>query len=171
MFSTALLIIIYYLKCSLIKSFIIGTFGKYLLAYLNYFFLTVTKSEEVEICMVKHLRVDREEKYEIVEKWFLKDLQMIDGKEADTDNPYFDMHFHRVYNLEAYSCASKYTFARTLNKLNEMYLKKDLKIVNFDDTYLNDDSIWSSNNRDCLVLMRICFYASNLLCLSLCPLS
>ncbi|KAM9027868.1 exocyst complex component 1-like [Guaruba guarouba] len=136
-----------------------------------YLCAAVTKSEEVEICMVKHLRVDREEKYEILEKWFLKDLEMIDGKEADTDNPYFDMHFHKVYNLEAYSCASKYTFARTLNKLNEIYLKKDLKIVNFDDTYLNDDSIWSSNNRDCLVLMRICFYASNLLCLSLCPLS
>uniref|UniRef100_A0A8C9FDS9 Exocyst complex component 1 like n=2 Tax=Phasianidae TaxID=9005 RepID=A0A8C9FDS9_PAVCR len=130
----------------------------------------LTKSEEVEICMVKHFR-DREEKYEVVEKWFLKDLEMIDGKEADTDNPYFDMHFHKVYSMEAYSCASKYTFARTLSNLNEMYLKKDLKIVNFDSTYLNDDSIWSSNNRDCLVLMRICFYASNLLCLSLCPLS
>ncbi|XP_052538490.1 exocyst complex component 1-like isoform X1 [Tympanuchus pallidicinctus] len=130
----------------------------------------VSKSEEVEICMVKHFR-DREEKYEVVEKWFLKDLEMIDGKEADTDNPYFDMHFHKVYSMEAYSCASKYTFARTLSNLNETYLKKDLKIVNFDSTYLNDDSIWSSNNRDCLVLMRICFYASNLLCLSLCPLS
>lgn len=34
--------------------------------------------------MVKHWRLDREEKYEIVEKWFLKDLEMIDGKEADT---------------------------------------------------------------------------------------
>ncbi|KAM8808493.1 exocyst complex component 1-like [Eudromia elegans] len=136
-----------------------------------YLCAAVTKGEEVEICMVKHFRVDREEKYEIAEKWFLKDLEMIDGKEADTDNPYFDMHFHKVYSMEAYSCASKYTFARTVNKLNEMYLKKDLKIVNFDSTYLNDDSIWSSNNRDCLVLMRICFYASNLLCLSLCPLS
>ncbi|XP_040527421.1 exocyst complex component 1-like [Gallus gallus] len=135
-----------------------------------YLCAAVTKSEEVEICMVKHFR-DREEKYEVVEKWFLKDLEMIDGKEADTDNPYFDMHFHKVYSMEAYSCASKYTFARTLSNLNEMYLKKDLKIVNFDSTYLNDDSIWSSNNRDCLVLMRICFYASNLLCLSLCPLS
>ncbi|NWR15158.1 EXC1L protein, partial [Emberiza fucata] len=121
--------------------------------------------------MVKHWRVDREEKYEIVEKWFLKDLEMIDGKEADTDNPHFDMHFHKVYNMEAYSCASKYTFARTLNKLNAMYLKKDFKIVNFDDTYLNDDSIWSSSNRDFLVVMRVCFYASNLLCLSLCRLS
>lgn len=65
------------------KYFIIRTFGKYLLAYHNYFCLAVTKSEEVEICMVKHFR-DREEKYEVVEKWFLKDLEMIDGKEADT---------------------------------------------------------------------------------------
>lgn len=80
------------------------------------------------------------------------------------------MHFKKVYSWEAYSCASKYSFARTLNKLNEMYLQKDLKIVNFDFTYINDDSFWSSNNGDCLVLMRICFYASNLLCLSLCPL-
>ncbi|XP_065592194.1 exocyst complex component 1-like isoform X1 [Cyrtonyx montezumae] len=137
---------------------------------LGFHYSVVTKNEEVEICMVKHFR-DREEKYEVVEKWFLKDLEMIDGKEADTDNPYFDMHFHKVYSMEAYSCASKYTFARTLSNLNDTYLKKDLKIVNFDSTYLNDDSIWSSNNRDCLVLMRICFYASNLLCLSLCPLS
>ncbi|NWI96598.1 EXC1L protein, partial [Pitta sordida] len=121
--------------------------------------------------MIKHWRADREEKYEIIERWFLKDLDMIDGKEADTDNPYFDMHFHKVYNLEAYSCASKYTFARMLNKLNAMYLKKDLKIVNFDDTYLNDDSICSSSGGDFLVLMKLCFYTSNLFCLSLCPLS
>lgn len=142
-----------------------------MLAYLNYFFLAVNKSKEVEICMVKHWRVDREEKYEIVERWFLKDLEMIDGKEADTDNPYFDMHFHKVYNMEAYSCASKYTFARTLSNLNAMYLKKDFKIVNFDDTYLNDDSIWSSSNRDFVVVMKVCFYAFSLLCLSLCRLS
>lgn len=75
-----------------------------------------------------------------------------------------------MYSLEAYSCASKYSFARTVNRLNHVYLKKDLHIVNFDSTYINDDSIWSSNNKDCLVLMRICFYAFNLVCLSLCPL-
>ncbi|XP_053109234.1 exocyst complex component 1-like isoform X2 [Hemicordylus capensis] len=130
----------------------------------------LTKGEEVQITMVKHFRVGLDEKYEIAEKWFLDDLEMIDGKEADADNPWFDMHFKKVYSWEAYSCASKYAFARTLNKLNEMYLQKDLKIVNFDFTYINSDSIWASNNGDCLVLLRICFYASNLLCLSLCPL-
>ncbi|XP_038254114.1 exocyst complex component 1-like [Dermochelys coriacea] len=138
----------------------------------NRFYLcaAVTKGGEVEISMVKHFRIDLDEKYEMAEKWFLKDLEMIDGKEADTDNPYFDMHFEKVYSWEAHSCASKYAFARTLNKLNYMYLNKDLKIVNFDITYINDDSLWSSNNGDCLVLMKICFYAFNLLCLSLCPM-
>nr|XP_016849678.1 PREDICTED: exocyst complex component 1-like [Anolis carolinensis] len=165
----------------------------------NPFCLAVTKGEEVQISMVKHFRIGLDEKYEISEKWFLDDLEMIDGKEADTvspafhykacffcnlcyyklddvdkilgkDNPWFDMHFKKVYSWEAYSCASKYAFARTLNKLNEMYLHKDLKIVNFDFTYINEEALWSSSNGDCVVLMRICFYASNLLCLSLCPL-
>lgn len=28
------------------------------------------------------------------------------------DNPFFDLHFKKVYSLEAYSCASKYAFAQ-----------------------------------------------------------
>ncbi|GAB1289748.1 Exocyst complex component 1-like [Apodemus speciosus] len=130
----------------------------------------VTKTDEVKITMVKHYRVGLDEKYEVTKRWSLSDLRMIDGKEADTDNPFFDLHFKKVYSLEAYSCASKYSFARTVSRLNHVYLKKDLHMVNFDSTYINDDSIWSSNNKDCLVLMRICFYAFNLVCLSLCPL-
>ncbi|XP_038625051.1 exocyst complex component 1-like [Tachyglossus aculeatus] len=134
-----------------------------------YLCVSVTKSDEVKIIMVKNWRLGLDEKYEIAKNWSLNDLEMIDGKEADADNPFFDLHFKKVYSLEAYSCASKYSFARTVNKLNHAYLKKDLRIVNFDITYINDDSNWSSNNKDCLVLMRVCFYASNLLCLSLCP--
>ncbi|XP_070805214.1 exocyst complex component 1-like [Pituophis catenifer annectens] len=135
-----------------------------------YLCASVSKGEEVQISMVKHYRTGLEEKYEISEKWLLDDLEMIDGKEADSDNPWFDLHFKQVYTWEAYSCASKYAFARIVNQLNEMYLQKDLKIVNFDFTYINDAALWSSNNGDCLVLMRICFYAFNLVCLSLCPL-
>ncbi|XP_032079551.1 exocyst complex component 1-like [Thamnophis elegans] len=130
----------------------------------------VSKREEVQISVVKHYRIGLDENYEISQKWLLDDLEMIDGREADSDNPWFDMHFKQVYTWEAYSCASKYAFARILNKLNEMYLQKDLKIVNFDFTYINDTALWSSNNGDCLVLMSICFYAFNLVCLSLCPM-
>lgn len=53
----------------------------------NFFFcfcLAVTKGEEVQITMVKHFRIGLDENYEISEKWFLDDLEMIDGKEADT---------------------------------------------------------------------------------------
>lgn len=44
----------------------------------------VTKNEEVKIIMVKHYRIGLDEKYEVTKKWSLNDLQMIDGKEADT---------------------------------------------------------------------------------------
>lgn len=44
----------------------------------------MTKSEEVKIIMVKHYRIGLDEKYEVTKKWSLNDLQMIDGKEADT---------------------------------------------------------------------------------------
>lgn len=47
------------------------------------FYLTVTKCKEVQISMVRRFRVGLEENYEISEKWYLKDLEMIDGKEAD----------------------------------------------------------------------------------------
>lgn len=44
----------------------------------------MTKTDEVKIIMVKHYRVGLDEKYEVTKKWSLDDLQMIDGKEADT---------------------------------------------------------------------------------------
>ncbi|XP_075705733.1 exocyst complex component 1-like [Rhinoderma darwinii] len=135
-----------------------------------YLCASVTKEEEVHISLVKHYRACLDEKYEVAEKWFLKDLKYIDGKEPDTDNPHFDMMFEEVCNVEAYSCASKYAFARILIKLNTLHTKRDIKVLNFDSSYIEDGIMWSSNNGDCLVLMRICFYASNLLCLSLCPI-
>ncbi|XP_069090641.1 exocyst complex component 1-like [Pleurodeles waltl] len=135
-----------------------------------YLCASVTTSEEVHISLVKHYRVGLDEKYEITRTWFLKDLEVIDGKEADTDNAFFDMQFEKTFRWEAYSCASKYAFTRSLIKLNNMYIKKEIRVVNFDTTYVDTDAIWSSSNGDCLVLMRICFYASNLLCLSLCPM-
>ncbi|OCT96860.1 exocyst complex component 1-like [Xenopus laevis] len=135
-----------------------------------YLCTSVVKRKEVHISLVKHYKVCLDEKYEIAERWFLKDLECIDGKDADTDNAHFDMKFEEVCNVEAYSCASKYAFVRSIIKLNTLYTKRDIKVINFDSSYIEDGVMWSSNNGDCLVLMRICFYASNLLCLALCPL-
>lgn len=54
----------------------------------------MTKGEQVQISMVKHFRVGLDEKYEISEKWFLNDLEMIDGKEADTVSAAF---YYKAY--------------------------------------------------------------------------
>lgn len=41
------------------------------------------KIDEVKIIMVKYYRVGLDEKYEVIKRWFLSDLRMIDGKEVD----------------------------------------------------------------------------------------
>lgn len=43
----------------------------------------MTKGKEVQISRVKNFRVGVDEKYEIAEKWFLDDLEMIDGIEEE----------------------------------------------------------------------------------------
>ncbi|XP_043919324.1 exocyst complex component 1-like [Protopterus annectens] len=134
----------------------------------HYLCVSVPKNREVQISVVKHYRISLDDKYEKLKTWLLKDLEMIDGKEADADNSYFDMQFDKICTFEAYSCASKYSFTRCLINLNKTYYKKEIKIVNFDDTYI-DDGMLESNKGDCMVLLRVCFYAFNLVCLSLCP--
>ncbi|XP_033869388.1 exocyst complex component 1-like [Acipenser ruthenus] len=132
--------------------------------------VSVTKGQEVQISLLKHTRSNLDDKYEKTETWLLKDLVLLDGRESDTDNPHFDMHYDKIYTLEALSCAAKYAFARCLVQLSRRYYKKELKIVNFDTAYIEPTSL-SSNRGDCMVLMQICFYALNLVCLSLCPVT
>ncbi|MBN3296008.1 exocyst complex component 1-like [Amia ocellicauda] len=139
-----------------------STKGRYFLC------VSVTKGKEVQISMVKYIRSGLDDTYVRIQTWYLKDLILLDGRESDTDDPYFEMHFDKVYILEALSCAAKYSLARCLTRLSGRYFKKEIKLVNFDLTYIKPTAI-SSNRGDCMVLMQICFYAFNLVCLSLCP--
>ncbi|XP_015200957.1 exocyst complex component 1-like [Lepisosteus oculatus] len=132
--------------------------------------VSVTKGKDVLISLVKYVRSGLDDTYEKIQSWFLKDLVLLDGREADTDDPFFDMHFDKVHKLEALSCAAKYSFARCLTRLSGTYCQRELKIANFDITYIEPTSL-SSNRGDCMVIMQICFYAFNLVCLSLCPVS
>lgn len=54
----------------------------------------VSKGEEVQISVVKHYRTGLDENYEISEKWLLDDLEMIDGKEADSVSAAF---YYKAY--------------------------------------------------------------------------
>uniref|UniRef100_A0A4W3IJV6 Exocyst complex component Sec3 PIP2-binding N-terminal domain-containing protein n=1 Tax=Callorhinchus milii TaxID=7868 RepID=A0A4W3IJV6_CALMI len=121
----------------------------------HYFLITVTNCQDVQITFVKIMTSNQNEQYEKVNTWHLKDLKLLDGKEADEDNPHFEMHFDKIYNWEASSTASKYAFLRCLLELNNIYLGEEIVFVNFDTNYLYENSA-TINKGDCLLVMNLC---------------
>ncbi|KAG7313983.1 hypothetical protein KOW79_022479 [Hemibagrus wyckioides] len=141
--------------------------------------VSVSKSKEVQISVVqcekarpskskKSRRIGLEDQYVRTEVWALEELRILDGRDPDIDDPCFLMHFDTVRPVKAVNCAAKYCLARCLVALSDSHQHSELNLRNFDWTYIKPTSIYS-NRGDCMVLMRICFYAFNLVCLSLCP--
>ncbi|XP_061100304.1 exocyst complex component 1-like [Conger conger] len=132
--------------------------------------VSVNKVKAVQISVVKNLRTNRLDTFQRTEEWLLKDLVLLDGRDPEADEPQFVMHFDAPRSMEAVSCAAKYSLARSLVSLSTSHHQTDLKLANFDWTYIHPTSVYS-NRGDCMVLLQICFYAANLVCLSLCPIS
>ncbi|XP_036828784.1 exocyst complex component 1-like [Oncorhynchus mykiss] len=109
-----------------------------------------------------------EDSYLRTEVWLLQDLTLLDGRDPDVDDPCFLMHFSTVRSVTAFSCGAKYSMARALVALSDKHCGRPLTLVNYDLAYIGPSSIYL-NRGDCVVLMQICFYAANLVCLSLCP--
>ncbi|KAF4071582.1 exocyst complex component 1-like [Ictalurus punctatus] len=141
--------------------------------------VSVSKSKQVQISVVqcekarpakskKSRRIGLEDQYVRTEVWALGELRILDGRDPDTDDPCFLMHFGTVRPVKAVNCAAKYCLARCLVALSDSHQHTELHLQNFDWTYIKPTSIYSDRG-DCMVLMRICFYAFNLVCLSLCP--
>lgn len=84
------------------------------------------------------------------------------------DDPCFLLHFDKVRTVHAVSCSAKYAFVRALVALSEQHCQRSLNLDNFDWAYIKPTSFYS-NRGDCVVLSQICFYAFNLVCLSMCP--
>uniref|UniRef100_UPI00398E6964 exocyst complex component 1-like n=1 Tax=Pristiophorus japonicus TaxID=55135 RepID=UPI00398E6964 len=136
--------------------------GKY------YLCSSVTNCKEVQITFVKNVLSRQSKQFETINTWYLEDLKLVDGKEADQDNPHFDMHFDKVYGWETSSTASKYTFVRCLQELNHHYLGKEIIFVNFDIDFLIETSS-SMNRGDCMLALNMCvLYICNCVCVSLC---
>uniref|UniRef100_A0A3Q3WEY5 Exocyst complex component Sec3 PIP2-binding N-terminal domain-containing protein n=1 Tax=Mola mola TaxID=94237 RepID=A0A3Q3WEY5_MOLML len=106
--------------------------------------------------------------YTKTEVWSLQDLILVDGRDPDVDDPCFHLHFDTVRTVTAVSCSAKYTIVRALVALSEQYCQRSLNLRHFDWSYIKPTSFYS-NRGDCVVLTQICFYAFNLLCLSMCP--
>ncbi|XP_051561658.1 exocyst complex component 1-like [Myxocyprinus asiaticus] len=145
----------------------------------RHFLCVSTKDKVVQISVVRCRRAKQsrskklkhyglEDSYERTETWALEDLTILDGRDPDTDDPSFLMHFDTVRTITAVSCAAKYILARCLLSLSRKYHHTALKLRNFDLTYIQPTSMYSDRG-DCMVLSQVCFYAFNLVCLSLCP--
>nr|XP_046235165.1 exocyst complex component 1-like isoform X2 [Scatophagus argus] len=106
--------------------------------------------------------------YKRMEVWSLQDLTLIDGRDPDVDDPCFVLHFDKVRTVTAVSCSAKYSIVRALVALSDQHYQRSLNLQNFDWTYIRPTSFYS-NRGDCVVLTQICFYAFNLVCLSMCP--
>ncbi|XP_030583404.1 exocyst complex component 1-like isoform X1 [Archocentrus centrarchus] len=143
---------------------------------------SVAKNKEVQICIVQcqmslslktaskrsyTKRSSIQECYQKAEIWSLKDLTLIDGRDPDVDDPCFLLHFDQVRAVTAISCSAKYAIVRALVTLSERYCQRSLNLRNFDWAYITPTAFYS-NKGDCAVLSQICFYAVNLLCLSMC---
>ncbi|XP_044197815.1 exocyst complex component 1-like [Thunnus albacares] len=102
------------------------------------------------------------------ETWSLYDLTLVDGRDPDVDDPCFLLHFDKVRTVRAVSCSAKYSFVRALVAVCDQHCQTSLNLLNFDWAYIKPTSFYS-NRGDCVVLSQICFYALNLVCLSMCP--
>ncbi|XP_069779189.1 exocyst complex component 1-like [Narcine bancroftii] len=128
----------------------------------------VSNCKEVQITFVKNVTLSENEQFEKISTWYLDDLKLVDGREANQDNPFFDMHFDKVYGWESSSTASKYTFVRCLQELNHHYLGKEIMFLNFDADFLIATSS-SMNRGDCMLALNMfVLYIYNCLCLSMC---
>ncbi|XP_075887396.1 exocyst complex component 1-like [Nelusetta ayraudi] len=106
--------------------------------------------------------------YRRTEVWSLQDLTLVDGRDPDVDDPCFLLHFKKVRSITAVSCSAKYAFVRALVAVSDQHCQRSLNLQNFDWAYIKPTSFYS-NRGDCVVLSQICFYALNLVCLSMCP--
>ncbi|XP_028270321.1 exocyst complex component 1-like [Parambassis ranga] len=146
--------------------------------------VSVSKNKVVQLCIVacqgkksalksgskkpKTKRSSIQDCYTRKETWSLQDLTLVDGRDPDVDDPCFLLHFDKVRTVKAVNSSAKYSFVRALVALSDQYCQKSLNLRNFDWPYIKPTSFYS-NRGDCMVLSQICFYAFNLVCLSMCP--
>ncbi|XP_029001627.1 exocyst complex component 1-like isoform X1 [Betta splendens] len=146
--------------------------------------VSVAKNKVVQLCIVRcqlsqsslksggknpsTKRSNIQDCYRRTEIWSLENLTLVDGRDPDVDDPCFLLHFDKVRTVTATSCSAKYAIVRSLVALSDQHCQKSLNLQNFDWAYIKPTSFYS-NRGDCVVLSQICFYAFNLVCLSMCP--
>ncbi|KAK1174794.1 exocyst complex component 1 isoform X3 [Acipenser oxyrinchus oxyrinchus] len=91
---------------------------------------TVTTERPVQVKVVKVKKSDKGDFYKRQTAWELRELAVVDAKDANKENPEFDLHFEKVYKWVASSTAEKNSFISYIWKLNQRYLRKKIDFVN-----------------------------------------
>ncbi|KAM4738492.1 exocyst complex component 1 isoform 2-T2 [Anableps anableps] len=99
---------------------------------------TVTTERPVQVKVVKVKKSDKGDFYKRQQTWELRDLTVVDAKDASKENPEFDLHFEKVYKWLASSTAEKNSFISCIWKLNQRYLRKKLEFVNVSSQLLEE---------------------------------
>ncbi|XP_060680091.1 exocyst complex component 1 isoform X1 [Hemiscyllium ocellatum] len=107
---------------------------------------TVTTERPVQVNVVKVKKSDKGDFYKRQTEWALRDLAVVDAKDANKENPEFDLHFEKIYKWVASSTAEKNAFISCIWKLNQRYLRKKLEFVNVSSQLL-EESVPSGENQ------------------------
>ncbi|XP_062411671.1 exocyst complex component 1 isoform X4 [Sardina pilchardus] len=107
---------------------------------------TVTTERPVQVKVVKVKKSDKGDFYKRQMAWELRDLTEVDAKDANKENPEFDLHFEKVYRWVASSTAEKNSFISCIWKLNQRYLRKKVEFVNV-SAQLLEESVPSSESQ------------------------
>lgn len=99
---------------------------------------TVTTERPVQVKVVKVKKSDKGDFYKRQQTWELRDLTVVDAKDASKENPEFDLHFEKVYKWLASSTAEKNAFISCIWKLNQRYLRKKPEFVNVSPQLLEE---------------------------------
>uniref|UniRef100_A0A9J7YPG8 Exocyst complex component 1 n=1 Tax=Cyprinus carpio carpio TaxID=630221 RepID=A0A9J7YPG8_CYPCA len=99
---------------------------------------TVTTERPVQVKVVKVKKTDKGDFYKRQMAWELQDLTEVDAKDANKENPEFDLHFEKVYRWVASSTAEKNSFISCIWKLNQRYLRKKVEFVNVSPQLLEE---------------------------------
>uniref|UniRef100_A0A8D1YS03 Exocyst complex component 1 n=1 Tax=Sus scrofa TaxID=9823 RepID=A0A8D1YS03_PIG len=107
---------------------------------------TVTTERPVQVKVVKVKKSDKGDFYKRQAAWALRDLAVVDAKDAAKENPEFDLHFEKIYKWVASSTAEKNAFISCIWKLNQRYLRKKIDFVNVSSQLL-EESVPSGENQ------------------------
>ncbi|XP_043560586.1 exocyst complex component 1-like isoform X3 [Chiloscyllium plagiosum] len=98
----------------------------------------VSTDRPYQASLVKFKKADKGDVYKQVAWWSFEDLILVDGKDADKDNPEFDLQFDKVYKWIASNSGEKNNFMSCLFKLNHRYLHNRIKFVNINSHILEE---------------------------------